>query len=267
MEPSIAVGGARCIAVLGVGEAGYAIAAHLVALGVVVRAYDPVPIDPPAGAIRCTDEADAARGADVVLSVNSAADAEQALLAGTPGVTVGAVWADLNTASAQLKARLARIGDERGVDVVDVALMTPVPGQGLRTPMLVSGVQAERFRRLLTPLGASITVQDGPPGAAATRKLLRSTFYKGMAAAVVEALAAARAAGCEDWLRTMIGRELEQAGAATVDRLEEGSRRHARRRAEEMRAAADLLTDLGVPPRVARAAADWLDDLTAQPTP
>ena len=36
---------------------------------------------------------------------------------------------------------------------------------------------------------------DGPAGLAAARKLLRSVFYKGMAASIVEALDAARAAG------------------------------------------------------------------------
>ena len=41
-----------------------------------------------------------------------------------------------------------------------------------------------------------VEVIDGPIGAAATRKLLRSVFYKGLAAAVVEALAAAERPAC-----------------------------------------------------------------------
>ena len=48
---------------------------------------------------------------------------------------------------------------------------------------------------MLAPLGADIEVLDGPAGLAAAKKLLRSVFYKSMAAAVVEALEAARAAG------------------------------------------------------------------------
>jgi len=57
--------------------------------------------------------------------------------------------------------------------------------------MLASGGGAARYAGMLNPLGADIEVLDGPAGLAATRKLLRSVFYKGMAAAVVEALEAA----------------------------------------------------------------------------
>ena len=42
------------------------------------------------------------------------------------------------------------------------------------------------------------------PGAAAARKLLRSVFMKGLAASCLESLRAARAAGCEDWMREEI---------------------------------------------------------------
>ena len=94
---------------------------------------------------------------------------------------------------------------------------------------------------------------DGPPGLAASKKLLRSVFYKGMAASIVEALEAARAAGDEPWLREHIAAELAAADAATVDRITDGTRRHAVRRAAEMAAAADMLTELGVAPLMADA--------------
>ena len=110
-----------------------------------------------------------------------------------------------------------------------------------------------------------MSVLPGPAGAAATRKLLRSVFYKGMAAAAIEALHAARAAGCEDWLREHIAAELAAADAGTLARLEQGSYQHARRREHEMAAATDLLNELSVPPRVARASQRWLEDLAGQP--
>jgi hypothetical protein len=78
-------------------------------------------------------------------------------------------------------------------------------------------------------------------------------FYKGMAASIVEALEAARAAGDEPWLREHIAAELAAADAATVDRITDGTRRHAARRAAEMAAAADMLTELGVAPLMADA--------------
>lgn len=102
---------------------------------------------------------------------------------------------------------------------------------------------------------------EGPAGLAAERKLLRSVFYKGMAAAAVEALAAARAAGCEDWLRENIAEELTRANAATLARLIDGTHRHAKRRTVEMQAAADMLSELDVPPLIATASRDLLHGL------
>ena len=129
--------------------------------------------------------------------------------------------------------------------------MAPVPGRGLRVPMLTSGTGAARYADLLRPLGTDVGVLDGPAGLAATRKLLRSVFYKGMATSIVEALDAARAAGEEEWLREHIAAELTTVGEDTLGRMVSGTRRHAVRRTAELEAAADMLTELGVPPLMA----------------
>ncbi|WP_089251704.1 NAD(P)-dependent oxidoreductase [Asanoa hainanensis] len=247
------------VAVLGLGEAGGELALDLVAQGVDVRGSDPL-VEAPPGVEQRRDDADAVRDADLVLSVNSAHDALPALENSLPALVPGTIWADLNTAAPEVKAAL--VDRATGIEVVDVALMAPVPGNGLRTPMLVSGTAAARYAALLTPLGADVTVQPGPAGAAIARKLLRSVFYKGLAAAVVEALAAAEAAGCADWLRGNISAELAGFDARTIDRLVDGTHRHARRRADEMTAAAEQLTALGVEPRVTAAARDLLRELT-----
>jgi 3-hydroxyisobutyrate dehydrogenase-like beta-hydroxyacid dehydrogenase len=94
------------IAVLGLGEAGGALARDLAAAGAVVRGYDPaVPV--PAGIATAGSEAEAAEGAAVVLSVNSASAARGALTAGLAGLGPDALWADLNTASPGVKRDLA----------------------------------------------------------------------------------------------------------------------------------------------------------------
>jgi 3-hydroxyisobutyrate dehydrogenase-like beta-hydroxyacid dehydrogenase len=253
------------VGVLGLGEAGMAIAVDLRDAGAVVRAYDPVAAAP-SGVAGCPDEAAAATGVDVVMSANSADVALGALRAGCVGAAPGTVWADLNTASPALKQRLAAVCAEAGLDFVDVALMAPVPGRGLRTPALACGPGADRYARLLAPLGADVDVLDAPPGAAAARKLLRSVFLKGLAAALVEALTAARAAGCEEWLRQNIVDELTAADARTVERLDTGTHRHAARRVAELTATIELLAELGVPPRISTASREWLQQLAAAQT-
>jgi 3-hydroxyisobutyrate dehydrogenase-like beta-hydroxyacid dehydrogenase len=248
------------VAVLGLGEAGSAIGRDLVAAGVTVRGYDPV-AEVPDGIVATGSDAEACAGADLVLSLTTAEQAEAAFLASLPGLSHGVLFADLNTSSAELKQRLAAMAEQQGIAFADVAMMAPVPGRGIRTPMLVSGDAAAPVATALTSLGGNAESIGGPAGAAASRKLCRSVFYKGMAAAVIESLRAGRAAGCEDWLRENIAAEI---GMQMLDRLEEGSIAHAARRTEEMAAAADMLGELGVPARIAVASRDWLAQLTRE---
>jgi 3-hydroxyisobutyrate dehydrogenase-like beta-hydroxyacid dehydrogenase len=106
-----------------------------------------------------------------------------------------------------------------------------------------------------------VEVLGDQPGQAAARKLLRSVFMKGLAAASIESLRAARQAGCEPWMRDEIAATLARADEQLLDRLLDGSARHAARRVGEMRDARELLAELGVEPRVTGAAEDWLAQL------
>lgn len=255
-------GGGLTVAVLGLGEAGSLLASDLIAAGATVRGYDPVV--PATGAIVQTgSEAEAAQGADIVLSVNSAKAAVDALRAGASGVHDRAVWTDLNTASPGIKQQLAEIAAQRGITFTDVAMMAPVPGRGLRVPMLACGAGAERFAAAFRPLGASIDVMAEPAGVAAGRKLLRSVFFKGLSAAIVEALEAGEVAGCADWLRQNIIDELVGADETTVDRIVKGTYQHAVRRTAEMEAATEMLTELSVAPLIADASRAVLQRIAA----
>jgi 3-hydroxyisobutyrate dehydrogenase-like beta-hydroxyacid dehydrogenase len=251
------------IAVLGFGEAGSLLARDLVAAGAAVRGFDPR-VPAPAGVTDTGSDAEAVTGADLVLSVNSAHDALDAFFAAADALGPGVVWADLNTASPAVKHRLAQAGDQRSVPVTDIAMMAPVPGKGLRVPMLASGAGSALVAKTLRGYGADIEVLDGPAGLAATRKLLRSVFYKGMAASIVEALAAARSAGLEEWLTGHIAEDLAKQDAATLSRIVTGTRQHAVRRGHEMAAAAEMLTDLGVAPVMATASQHVHERLAAE---
>jgi 3-hydroxyisobutyrate dehydrogenase-like beta-hydroxyacid dehydrogenase len=253
-------GSALRVAILGLGEAGGRLARDLVELGVVVSGWDPA-IGPPTGVRSTVGPLEAVEGSQVVLSVNSAhaaAEAARECAAGLAGVEL---FADLNTAAPSVKVAVANVVAAQGVAFADVALMAPVPNAGLRTPALVSGSGAGRFAETFGPLGMPVEIVGAEPGAAARRKLLRSIFMKGLAAAVVESIEAADAAGCGQWLREEIRGVLEAADGSLLDRLVEGSSRHARRRVDEMEAATALLRELGVEPRVAAASAAQLTGL------
>jgi 3-hydroxyisobutyrate dehydrogenase-like beta-hydroxyacid dehydrogenase len=146
----------------------------------------------------------------------------------------------------------------------DVALIGPVPANGLRTRALVSGDGAESFAATMGPLGMPLTLVGEQPGGAAARKLARSVFAKGLAAAIGESLAAAEQLGFEEWLYADLERTLEDADAGLLQRLIEGSRLHAPRRVDEMEAAVEMLEEVGVEPRVASASEAWLRSLVRE---
>jgi Domain of unknown function (DUF1932) len=80
-------------------------------------------------------------------------------------------------------------------------------------------------------------------------------FMKGIAAAALETLRAAEAAGHAPRLEGEIAAVI---GEPLLERLVEGSRRHALRRVDEMDAARELLLELGVEPQIASASASVL---------
>ena len=83
----------------------------------------------------------------------------------------------------------------------------------------------------------------------------------GLAASIGEALEAADRLGRRADVHADIERTLTDADGAFLHRLIEGSPRHAARRADEMAAAAAMLEELDVEPRVAAASEAWLRSL------
>jgi 3-hydroxyisobutyrate dehydrogenase-like beta-hydroxyacid dehydrogenase len=248
------------IAVLGLGEAGSAIARDLLAAGARVRGFDPVrPAPEGVGAAR--DATAAAAGADVVVSVNSASVALDVAQTVAPVLEPERLFADLNTAAPTLKRAIAAIVEDRAAYFADVALLRGVPDRGIGTPSLVSGTGAGKFAATFERWGMPVTEVGGTAGEAAALKLARSVFMKGLAAAVDEALAAGERLGQGEWLRRDIEATLTAADASLVRRLVEGSRVHALRRVEEMNAAVAMLEELEVETRIAAASEEWLRSL------
>jgi 3-hydroxyisobutyrate dehydrogenase-like beta-hydroxyacid dehydrogenase len=252
---------APTVALLGLGEAGSRLAADLAAVGVEVQGYDPEAGDVP-GIRRAPDPGSAVAGSDVVLSVNTARAAVAAATSALPELRPGVLYADLNTALPDLKREVEALVADTGAQFADVALLGPVPRHGLGTPALASGPGAQSFAEALGPLGMPVQVVSGQAGDAAALKLVRSVFMKGLAASAIESLEAAEAVGGDEWLRGEIAAVI---GEPFLDRLLEGSRKHAARRVDEMEAARELLEELGVEPRIARASAALLAGLAKAP--
>jgi 3-hydroxyisobutyrate dehydrogenase-like beta-hydroxyacid dehydrogenase len=236
------------VAVFGLGEAGSLFAADLAAAGARVIGFDPAAVETPQGVERVEDPAQAVAGADLVIALTAAADAPQALGQALASIPPRAVYADLSTAAAASKQSLAATAASRGLRFADVALMAIVPGNGVCTPSLASGSGAVAYRDMVTALGGRVDAISTRAGDAATRKLLRSVFMKGLAAVVIEAMTAADAAGQAQWLWGNVVDEITAAGRPMLTRMVEGTGPHAARRLHEMEACRQLLAELGVDP-------------------
>src|SRR5262245_27277185 len=180
-RPARARGGlpVTVIAVLGLGEAGAAIAADLAAAGARVLGWDPARRDPIEGVQAAAGDREAVAGADVVLSVNSGAVALEVAQGVADALGDRHLYADLNTTSPGVKRAVGEAVSARGATFADVALIAPVPGRGARTPTLASGPGAPRFADELGRFGMPVNVLGPEPGEAAARKLVRSVFAKG----------------------------------------------------------------------------------------
>lgn len=254
------------IAILGLGEAGSHFANDLVGsrwahLSIDVVGYDPAPKRTLHPLVRlAASNAEAARGADIILSANLSAVAETVACDVLPALRPGQIYAEMNSASPDTKRRVAAIVEPAGALAVDVAIMAPVPPKGILTPFLVSGPGAALFAETLRPLGLAITVLSDEMGEAATRKLLRSIVYKGIAAVIGEAVEAGRVFGLDDYIREQI-RSIIGDNDALIDRFLEGSKTHALRRSHELEAVVSMLTARAVEPVISRATLVSLENL------
>ena len=241
------------VAVLGLGEAGSRFANDLAERGVRVLGWDPAPRRELHPAVTlAASNAEAARNADIVLSVNLSGAAETVAGEVLPVLTARHIYGELNTTSPAKKQVVAALLRPSGAHVVDVAIMAPVPPKGILTPLLLSGPGAAAMAELLLPLDLDIVVLNGPVGEAATRKLLRSIVYKGVAAVIGEAVAAGRSFGLEDYIRAQISSVIG-GNDALIDRFLEGSRTHALRRTHEMEAVVEMLQGQHVAPVMSQA--------------
>ncbi|MEU6728137.1 DUF1932 domain-containing protein [Nonomuraea wenchangensis] len=249
------------VALLGHGEAGRVLAAGL-GPRVRLRVYDPA--YPPGAQAKelVGSNAEAVRGADVVIAVTAGADSLAACAESAPHLRPGALYADLSTVAPGAKREIAALVEAAGAVAVDGAIMAPVPLRGLATPILAAGAGAERFAAFARAHGMDVTPIGGDPGDAAARKLLRSVLVKGLSALAIEARAAAEAAGLAEWFWEHLVETVTDADERFVRRLLEGAGQHGVRRVHEMDAATRMLEELDVPPTMTAATAATLRRVT-----
>jgi 3-hydroxyisobutyrate dehydrogenase-like beta-hydroxyacid dehydrogenase len=205
--------------------------------------------------------------ADLVISAvtasNTLAVAEQAAAHLRPGC----FFLDLNSASPGTKQKAAALIDKAGAHYVEAGVMTSVPPYGIKVPMLLGGAKAQALAAALNAWGMDAKVVSDRLGVASAIKMSRSVMIKGLEALVIESYATARAYGVEahvlpTLVETFPSIDWEQQGAYFFSRVVQ----HGKRRAEEMREAANTVREAGFEPWMSTAAADkqqWVAEQAA----
>lgn len=203
--------------------------------------------------------ADAIRGADIVVSAVTAKQVAAAAEATAPHMKAGQIFLDINSASPGAKREAAKAVAASGADYVEAAVMSNVPPHGHKVPMFLAGKKAEAAAALMTPFGMDVTVVGPEIGQASSIKMIRSVMVKGLEALFVESLTAAHRAGVVDKVIESLGESfpgMDWRGKAGYHLGRVAL--HAARRADEMEEVAETLRDIGVPPTMAEATARQL---------
>jgi 3-hydroxyisobutyrate dehydrogenase-like beta-hydroxyacid dehydrogenase len=180
-------------------------------------------------------------------------------------IQAGSVFLDLNSASPGTKQQAAKLIEVAGAYYVEAGVMTSIPPYGIRVPMLLGGPLAAEIAPRLIAFGMDAKAVSADIGIASAIKMCRSVMIKGLEALVIESYATARKYGVEDHViptlaETFPSIDWQQTGAYFFSRVVQ----HGKRRAEEMREAANTVNEAGFEPFMAAAIAqkhDWVAGL------
>jgi 3-hydroxyisobutyrate dehydrogenase-like beta-hydroxyacid dehydrogenase len=201
---------------------------------------------------------------DLIISAVTASNTLAVAREAAQFIKAGSVFLDLNSASPGTKQQAAALIDGRGADYVEAGVMTSVPPYGIRVPMLLGGAESAPLAVMLTGWGMDATAISKDLGVASAIKMCRSVMIKGLEALVIESYATARKYGVEEYVlptlqETFPSIDWQQQGAYFFSRVVQ----HGKRRAEEMREAANTVREAGFEPFMAAATADkqqWVAD-------
>lgn len=204
-------------------------------------------------------------GRELIISAVTASSAAEVAEQAAPLLASGQIYLDINSVSPETKSRMAERFEKCRGEFVEAAVMAAVSPQRLKVPMLLGGRYAAELAPRLAATGMNGKAVSERVGIASATKMCRSIIIKGIEALAVESMFAARRYGAEDAVLASLAATYPHMGwdRDLPDYLISRVAEHGRRRAAEMRQAAQAASDAGLEPHMARATAarqDWLVD-------
>lgn len=216
-----------------------------------------------AGVTLVRSAAELAGRCDIILGATPGSASIESAEAFAPALGAGQIFVDVASATPAVKQSVARILAPTGARVGDASIMG-TPKDGLGMPLIASGEPAETLIDLLNPWGMNFTNVGPELGTASGMKIMRSVLIKGIEGLLYEMILGCRHYGIEEAVVSSAVANLAIPFDVTIDRMLSGGVIHAARRAEEMRMAAEALSDAGVDPVMTRSTAErlqWVADM------
>ena len=220
--------------------------------------------------VRACDTLEAAiRNADLVISAVTASCAASVAHQAAGQLSRGQIYLDINSVSPETKREIAGALAGSEAAFVEAAVMAPVAPRRIKAPMLLGGPHAAAVAPVLHAVGMDVKPVSDQVGVASAIKMCRSIIIKGLEAITVESMFTARRYGAERLVLESLAATYPGMGWDTTlpDYLISRVAEHGKRRAAEMREAAQAITDAGLEPLTARGTSqrqDWLAQVIAE---
>lgn len=163
----------------------------------------------------------------------------------------GTKFFDFSTSSPSQKKESAFHITGAGGTYTDVSIMGTVASEGFKVPLLMAGPEAEAVNELFVELGLNAKVLSSEVGAAASVKMLRSIFMKGIEALIFETMLTAEQYGVRDEVMASVASTFEKNEFKDLaETLMKTHILHRERRKKEVEECMALMRDAGLKPLV-----------------
>ncbi|MGW7914304.1 DUF1932 domain-containing protein [Staphylococcus xylosus] len=173
------------------------------------------------------------------------------------------VLVDLTTASSQEKNKVNEMMSDKGMTIIDAAILGALKVFQNEVPILASGEQTNKFIELGHQIGMNITKLNEKVGDATNFKFVRSIFTKGLSTLLFEVMASADQLNISEEIYESITSTMDKDDfGEIISRYIKSNVKHSQRREKEMKNVSEFLEYHHIEPVMTKATIEKLKNIT-----
>ncbi|PTH90742.1 DUF1932 domain-containing protein [Staphylococcus xylosus] len=173
------------------------------------------------------------------------------------------VLVDLTTASSQEKNKVNEMMSDKGMTIIDAAILGALKVFQNEVPILASGEQTNKFIELGYQIGMNITKLNEKVGDATNFKFVRSIFTKGLSTLLFEVMASANQLNISEEIYESITSTMDKDDfGEIISRYIKSNVKHSQRREKEMKNVSEFLEYHHIEPVMTKATIEKLKNIT-----